>query len=299
MSYPPMNYLRSGGTTPEYPYGSFKNETLADANDGTPLDNKWADDIQGFLQALLRQAEITPSGVPDTVLASDYFDSCASILVGNKFITIMEDSLISLTYPQVYVDASMNDIIITLPSPSTFVLSNSTRKITITRVDSASTSVTVIGASESSTLSATGRTSVTFASDGFTVHKIKEVLTAAETPQIVGLIDDTTYVTPKGLNDTRDIVEYDIDTGEIALLGGLKLKYMNNRVMTIRDGVTSFPWAGGAFPNKAVTAHVSRSSDPGSDDAGISMSSYTTAYARVFNGRNSPNTTCTVWGFGY
>jgi hypothetical protein len=48
--------------------------------DGTPFEKKWANDIIGFLQKLLNVAGVTPSGDPDTVLASDYYDSLLEII---------------------------------------------------------------------------------------------------------------------------------------------------------------------------------------------------------------------------
>jgi hypothetical protein len=64
----------------DYPEGSFKNETTPGALDGTPFEKKWPNDIYGFFQKLLDVADITPSGDPDTVLASDYYDALITIL---------------------------------------------------------------------------------------------------------------------------------------------------------------------------------------------------------------------------
>lgn len=58
-----------------YPYGAIRDESIEGAEDGTPLQQSWARDIQGFFQSLLSRAGITPSGDPDTVLASDYMDA--------------------------------------------------------------------------------------------------------------------------------------------------------------------------------------------------------------------------------
>lgn len=66
-----------------YPAGSIKNEvTPGVSNDGTPLDELWGNDREGFYQALLNAASIAASGVPDTVLLSDYMSSLTEIVSG-------------------------------------------------------------------------------------------------------------------------------------------------------------------------------------------------------------------------
>lgn len=62
-----------------YPYGSIKNESVPGADDGTPLEKDWGNDYEGFTQSLLNAATITPSGSPDTVLASDRLDALIKI----------------------------------------------------------------------------------------------------------------------------------------------------------------------------------------------------------------------------
>ena len=56
-----------------YPQGSAKNVTAPGANNGTPLTARLLNDFFGFFQKLLNAAGVTPSGNPDTVLASDYY----------------------------------------------------------------------------------------------------------------------------------------------------------------------------------------------------------------------------------
>lgn len=62
-----------------YPYGSAQNITVPGDNTGTPWDEDLINDWVGFLQKLLDAAGITPSGNPDTILASDYFDALNAI----------------------------------------------------------------------------------------------------------------------------------------------------------------------------------------------------------------------------
>lgn len=76
-------YVDAVAADANYPEGSFKNSTTGVSTDGTPLEKAWTNDVSGYLQKLLDVAGITPSGVPDTVVASDYYDATLSIIVSN------------------------------------------------------------------------------------------------------------------------------------------------------------------------------------------------------------------------
>jgi hypothetical protein len=65
-------YPNAIAASASYPEGSFKNETVAGALDGTPLEKAWPDDIQGLLQSLLVASGINATGNSDTVLAPQY-----------------------------------------------------------------------------------------------------------------------------------------------------------------------------------------------------------------------------------
>jgi hypothetical protein len=73
-----------------YPYGSSKDETSPGANDGMPHIKQRADDLLGFMQALLKQAtpEIVPSGSADTAVASQYVDAIRSIINNENCATL-------------------------------------------------------------------------------------------------------------------------------------------------------------------------------------------------------------------
>lgn len=58
----------------DYPNGSGKDESVSGANDGTPLEMSWYNDMLGFSEALLAQGRLTPSGNADTALVSDRLD---------------------------------------------------------------------------------------------------------------------------------------------------------------------------------------------------------------------------------
>lgn len=62
-----------------YPQGSARNVTISGDGTGTPWEQVLVNDILGFLQAVLLDAGITPSGSADTALASDYLDGLKAI----------------------------------------------------------------------------------------------------------------------------------------------------------------------------------------------------------------------------
>ena len=80
-------YVNAEAASSDYPHGSFKNESSPEAGDGTPVEKAWADDIIGLLQKLLVAAGITPSGSPDTVLASDYFTALSLLFAAASDLT--------------------------------------------------------------------------------------------------------------------------------------------------------------------------------------------------------------------
>ena len=72
---------RAAAPSAEYPQGSIQNDSSGGAaGDGTPLDDRWANDVNGFLQSMLAVGGVTPSGVPDTVLASDYLAALRAVI---------------------------------------------------------------------------------------------------------------------------------------------------------------------------------------------------------------------------
>lgn len=57
--------VRSTSPSGAYPGGSFKNESVQGAKDGTPVEKDWADNLEGDGQALLLSANFWASGQPD------------------------------------------------------------------------------------------------------------------------------------------------------------------------------------------------------------------------------------------
>lgn len=65
-----------------YPFGSIKDNTSPGANDGTPLAAVWGNDWEGFAQAAMTEAGITPSGLPDTAQDSQLLDAVKAVASG-------------------------------------------------------------------------------------------------------------------------------------------------------------------------------------------------------------------------
>lgn len=58
-----------------YPYGKAQNITLPGDGTGTPWEEALVNDIFGLQQKLLNAAGITPSGNPDTIVTSQYYEA--------------------------------------------------------------------------------------------------------------------------------------------------------------------------------------------------------------------------------
>ena len=65
---------------PLYPYGKPRNVSAQNAGDGTPWEASLAQDIIGFLQAILIAGSIAPSGQPDNATTSQYLQALRAIM---------------------------------------------------------------------------------------------------------------------------------------------------------------------------------------------------------------------------
>jgi hypothetical protein len=73
---------RAGTPNADYPHGVPRNRSAPGAVDGTPFEQSWFRDQEGFFQGLIETAGITPSGAPDTVQSSDYLNALVSTMHG-------------------------------------------------------------------------------------------------------------------------------------------------------------------------------------------------------------------------
>jgi hypothetical protein len=94
---------RINGATSGYPYGSIKNESSVGADDGTPVDKDWLNDLQGLLQSLLDAVGAVPTNTPDQVGASQYYDAIVNLIsigtpaASTKFIYSLNNN-VSINY---------------------------------------------------------------------------------------------------------------------------------------------------------------------------------------------------------
>lgn len=73
---------KTAGPTANYPLGEPRNITTPGDGTGTPWDAALVKDLFGFQQALLKAANITASGDPDTALVSQYLQALQSLFAG-------------------------------------------------------------------------------------------------------------------------------------------------------------------------------------------------------------------------
>ena len=73
---------KTAGNTTNYPLGEARNVTTPGDGTGTPWEQAIVNDDQGFKQALLAAAGLTPSGTPDTALVSQYLQALQTLFVG-------------------------------------------------------------------------------------------------------------------------------------------------------------------------------------------------------------------------
>lgn len=70
---------RFNNPTTSYPQGSFKNRTAPNAQDGSYLEQDWANDLLGFLGRLITVSGVTLNGNVDTALTSQYYDALRAL----------------------------------------------------------------------------------------------------------------------------------------------------------------------------------------------------------------------------
>ena len=91
-----------------YPYGQARDITTPSDGTGTPLRASLVNDIFGFQQALLAAAGVTPSGAPDTAVASQYLQALQTLFTGKLPATLSANGSVGIpvivgTTPQVLI----------------------------------------------------------------------------------------------------------------------------------------------------------------------------------------------------
>lgn len=166
-------YTNSTPADADYPEGSFKNESLAGLLDGTPFEKAWANDIYGFLQKLLDAANISPSGAPDTVLASDYYTALTALFKNLSFRTVTVSGAIAITDVIIFADATAGDVVLSTPSAAAMVINGVSIEITVKRKDTSVNKVVVEDIQgEDWDLTGNGKPFLKFVSDGTTKYLV-------------------------------------------------------------------------------------------------------------------------------
>lgn len=66
--------------SPPTPFGEFKNDAVAGDNSGTPLIEKWINDLYYAHYAVLNRAGIVPSSTKENVNTSDFMDALLTVI---------------------------------------------------------------------------------------------------------------------------------------------------------------------------------------------------------------------------
>lgn len=72
---------RFSNPTDDHPQGAFKNRSAPGAQDGSYLEQQWANDWDGFFGRLLTLAGVIPNGEADTASSSQYYDALKSLFL--------------------------------------------------------------------------------------------------------------------------------------------------------------------------------------------------------------------------
>lgn len=88
---------RFSNPTDDHPQGAFKNRSAPGAQDGSYLEQQWANDWDGFFGRLLTLAEVTPNGNVDTASSSQYYDALKALFLQrtNPFVDIKNDGTVN------------------------------------------------------------------------------------------------------------------------------------------------------------------------------------------------------------
>ncbi len=74
---------RFSNPTTAQPQGAFKNRSAPNAQDGSYLEQDWANDWSGFFGRLLTVAGVTANGNVDTALSSQYYDALLKVITNS------------------------------------------------------------------------------------------------------------------------------------------------------------------------------------------------------------------------
>lgn len=93
---------KTAGANENYPTGQARNVTLPGDGTGTPWDAALVNDDLGFKQALLKEANMTPTGNPDTAIESQYLEAMQKLFVNQGALTAILGPTGSISIPVLF-----------------------------------------------------------------------------------------------------------------------------------------------------------------------------------------------------
>lgn len=88
---------RATAANTDYPQGSFKDRSAPGVLDGSYLEKDWANDQLAVFQAALRDAGLTPNGVVDTSVASQYYTAFKAMFSQGGLVGDVRNARMSVT----------------------------------------------------------------------------------------------------------------------------------------------------------------------------------------------------------
>lgn len=122
-----------------YPQGKARSSGSYNDGTGTPLNKDWINDLWGFLQSLLQEASITPSGDPDEVGASQYLEAVQAVSgqVASPLVQAASKVTIERTLLRLHrLDVTVDDTAESLGAISTGILGDPSKPTLVVKVDS-------------------------------------------------------------------------------------------------------------------------------------------------------------------
>lgn len=233
-----------------YPYGKGKNILVSGDGLGTPWERDIISDIWGLLQSLLSAVSATPSGTPDKVGASQYYDAIAEL-----YSTYTDDAIDEVTLQAAY-------------------LRSVAEGVTTPHIDVAGATLAFGGTAGAALLTVNGATGATSALGGLIVEG-----GAAVTDGSVNVGSGNAIITTDG-----DISGETLDLVGAANVGGLFTAESDAQFdgdLTVAKSSVVFASAGGGIADGTWTPSVSGVTGNGRDDG--DFTALTGHYIRVGN----------------
>jgi len=120
-----------------YPLGSIKNESVPGADDGTPLEKDWGNNIEGFHQALLSEAGIVADGQVEKVGSSQLLAAVKTIGGGSVVSDLSKVTGSSMVGTEgLRLDKELFDVSFSRPKSATYFPTNKNPSFTVFLGDS-------------------------------------------------------------------------------------------------------------------------------------------------------------------